>query len=158
MNKDINCKVFVGGSESIGRLPDKVISYLESLLAQEAPLIVGDGYGIELAAQNYFHAKGYRNVTVYHQGESCRYNVGEWEKRYIPPSQYVSDHKLQTPAITAMINDCDCALIAWDAHSQNVQSYICELRKTGKALFIYREDIDSIRVIRKKHTLKSERR
>ena len=81
MNEKIFDKVFVGGGKTIGRLPDKVASMLDSFMESGEHIIVGDAHGCDLAFQTYLQE--YPNVTVYCSGEKCRFNVGNWDEKHI---------------------------------------------------------------------------
>ena len=80
-------KVFLGGSKRIGRLPDKVVSMLDSFIKSGEHFLIGDCHGADLALQNYLHSKNYEKVTVFCSGEKCRFNVGGWEVRHIEASE-----------------------------------------------------------------------
>ncbi len=71
-------KMFLGGSKTIGHIPNKVAGYLEVLMSGNAHFLIGDCHGADLAFQTYFHSKEYKNITVYCSGDKCRFNVGNW--------------------------------------------------------------------------------
>ena len=58
-NETIFGKVFLGGSKSIGRLPDKVVGMLDSFIESGEHFLIGDCHGADLALQNYLHSKNY---------------------------------------------------------------------------------------------------
>ena len=67
-------RVFISGSKSISKLPEEVKSLLDTFIATDAEILVGDCYGVDAAVQMYLDSKGYSNVIVYCSGETPRNN------------------------------------------------------------------------------------
>ena len=104
-NETIFGKVFLGGSKRIGRLPDKVVSMLDSFIESGEHFLIGDCHGADLALQNYLHSKNYEKVTVFCSGEKCRFNVGGWEVRHIEASEELDGISLAEPEILVWIGE-----------------------------------------------------
>ena len=148
-NEKIFDKVFVGGGKTIGRLPDKVASMLDSFMERGEHIIVGDAHGCDLAFQTYLHSKGYPHVTVYCSGETCRFNVGGWTENIDVPEgeegyefYKVKDH--------AMINACDSAMLVWNRKSFATRMYIYHLKELGKPVFAFNEERDCFKISRRR--------
>ena len=138
--------VFIGGSETIGALPENAVAWLDHFIGANEHFIVGDCFGSDLALQNYLNSRKYQKVTVYYSGEACRFNVGEWKTK-----QFSLNHE------EAMIAECNCAFLVWDGFSEETKSSIENLRKKGLPIFIYRTDLDRLRVVRRNCKLNSEK-
>ncbi len=138
--------VFIGGSETIGALPENAVAWLDHFIGANERFIIGDCFGSDLALQNYLNSRKYQKVTVYYSGDRCRFNVGEWEavRVALKPEE-------------AMIAECNCAFLVWDGFSKETKSSIENLRQNGLPIFIYRTDLDKLRVVRRNCKLNSEK-
>ena len=145
MNKKIDT-VFLGGSESVGRLNDETVRRLHWFIDAEANFIVGDGAGADLAFQSYLHSIGYRNVTVYYSGDKCGFNVGGWDERYIPEGE--SEYRGVSFRSLEMIEVCSFSFILWDGYARETRIHVRELKWRGKPVILYRSDIDDFRIHR----------
>lgn len=143
-------KVFVGGGKTIGRLPDKVASMLDSFMERGEHIIVGDAHGCDLAFQIYLHSKEYLNVTVYCSGEKCRFNVGGWTEKHIDVPEGMEGYEFYREKDYAMINDCDCALLVYERRSLATRSYIYNLKALGKPVFAFNVERDCFKISRRK--------
>ena len=147
-------KVFVGGGKTIGRLPDKVSSMLDSFMESGEHIIVGDAHGCDLAFQTYLHSKGYPHVTVYCSGEKCRFNVGVWTEKHISVPEGMEGYEFYRGKDLAMINDCDCALLVYERRSLATRSYIYNLKALGKPVLAFNVERDCFKISRKKEVTK----
>ena len=153
-NEKIFDKVFVGGGKTIGRLPDKVASMLDSFMESGEHIIVGDAHGCDLAFQTYLHSKGYPHVTVYCSGEKCRFNVGGWKEKHIDVPEGMERYEFYREKDYAMINDCDCALLVYERRSLATRSYIYNLKALGKPVFAFNVERDCFKISRRKEVAK----
>ena len=127
-------RVFISGSESISKLPEEVKSLLDTFIATDAEILVGDCYGVDDAVLGYLDLKEYSNVTVYYSGEfprnffalcvktcSCAENaVGLTGSEF----HYVKDIQ--------MAKDCDQAIMIWDGKSKGTGENIRRIKEMGK--------------------------
>lgn len=149
MNKETNFeKVFLGGSKRIGRLPDKVLSSLDSFIESGAHFLIGDCHGADLALQNYLHSKGYDKVTVFYSGEKCRFNVGGWEVRHVEVSEEVDGIEFYRKKDKIMIDECDYGIFVWDGRSIGTKLNRMDLKRLGKTIFTYKSTTDEIKISR----------
>ncbi len=143
-------KIFVGGGKTIGRLPDKVASMLDSFMESGEHIIVGDAHGCDLAFQAYLHSKGYPNVTVYCSGEKCRFNVGNWQEKHIDVSEGVEGYEFYREKDLAMMGECDYAMLVWERRSCATRSYIYNLKTLGKPVLAFNVERDCFKISRRK--------
>jgi hypothetical protein len=150
MSERIFGKVFVGGGKTIGRLPDKVASMLDSFMESGEHIIVGDAHGCDLAFQIYLHSKEYPNVTVYCSGEKCRFNMGAWKEKHIAVPEGMEGYEFYREKDLAMMGDCDCALLVYERRSLATRSYIYNLKALGKPVFAFNVERDCFKISRRK--------
>lgn len=149
-NEKIFDKVFVGGGKTIGHLPNKVVSTLDSFMERGEHIIVGDAHGCDLAFQIYLHSKEYPNVTVYCSGEKCRFNMGAWEEKHISVPEGMEGYEFYREKDFAMMGDCDCALLVYERRSLATRSYIYNLKALGKPVFAFNVERDCFKISRRK--------
>lgn len=143
-------KIFVGGSKRIGRLPDKVVSMLDSLIKSGEHFLIGDCHGADLALQNYLHSKNYEKVTVFCSGEKCRFNVGNWQEKHIDVPEGAEGYEFYREKDKVMIAECDCGFFVWDARSLGTKLNRMELKRLGKPILTYRSTTDEFKITRRK--------
>ena len=147
-------KIFVGGGKTIGRIPDKVASMLDTFMEANEHIMVGDAQGFDLAAQTYLHSKSYSNVTVYCSGEKCRHNIGNWLENHIEVPEGMDGYEFYREKDYALINECDGALLVWERRSIATRSYIYNLKELGKPVFAFNVERDCFKISRKKEATK----
>ena len=150
MNENNYRTIFVGGGKTIGHLPDKVVSMLDSFMENGHHIIVGDAHGCDLAFQTYLHSKAYPNVTVYCSGEKCRSNVGGWKEKHIAVPTDIEEYEFYREKDYAMINDCDGAMLVWERRSSATRSYIYNLKALGKVVFAFNVERNCFKISRRK--------
>lgn len=153
-NEKIFDKVFVGGGKTIGHLPNKVVSTLDSFMERGEHIIVGDAHGCDLAFQIYLHSKEYPNVTVYCSGEKCRFNMGAWEEKHISVPEGIEGYEFYREKDLAKMGDCDCALLVYERRSLATRSYIYNLKALGKPVFAFNVERDCFKISRRKEAAK----
>ena len=149
-NETIFGKVFVGGGKTIGHLPNKVVSTLDSFMERGEHIIVGDAHGCDLTLQTHLHSKGYPNVTIYCSGEKCRFNIGAWTEKHISVPEGLEGYSFYREKDLAMIGDCDCALLVYERRSRATRSYIYNLKALGKPVFAFNVERDCFKISRRK--------
>ena len=117
-------RVFISGSKSISKLPEEVKSLLDTFIATDAEILVGDCYGVDAAVQMYLDSKGYSNVTVYCSGETPRniFVTGAKVCSCAEAAKGLTRSAFQYVKDIQMAQDCDTALMIWDEKSK-VQNY-----------------------------------
>jgi hypothetical protein len=118
------------GSKAFGkkRLPAKVTRQLDSAIAREMRIIVGEAPGANRLFQDYLHAKNYTNVVVGH-AKSMRYNAGKWKTK-----QFGLDVEQRE---RSMIKECNSAIIIWADNSGVIAENLEILKRANKPAYIY---------------------
>ena len=148
MNKNSFGSIFLGGRKEDGMLPDKVFDWIESFMENGEHFLVGDCIGADLIFQNYLNARRYTRVTVFHSGDNPQFNLGKWQEMHINVKDEGYDEK---PKDDTMIESCDSAFLIWDGETEETKDLIAELRHRGLPIFIYRTDLNRIRIFRSKN-------
>jgi hypothetical protein len=71
-------KVFIGGSQSIMKLPASVAARIDKIVEGEFTVLIGDASGVDACVQKYLAEKAYASVLVFCTGV-CRNNAGGWK-------------------------------------------------------------------------------
>lgn len=131
--------VFIGGSETIGVLPENAVAWLDHFIGANEHFLIGDCSGVDLAFQNYLNSLGYGEVSVYYSGERCRFNVGSWQEE-------------KAEKLNALIEKCDSAFFVWDGKTEEIKDGITAARKRGIPIYLYNVPKKRIRVVRARTT------
>ena len=109
-------KLFISGSKSISKLPEKAKSLLDEHTALGTEFLVGDCYGVDAVVQKYLDSKGYSNVIVYCSGETPRNNFVTGAKvcSCAEAAKGLTGSAFQYVKDIQMAQDCDTALMIWD--------------------------------------------
>ena len=127
-------KVFISGSKSISELPDEARSQLDTFIATDAEILVGDCYGVDAAVQKYLESKGYCNVTIYCSGETPRNNFVTGAKvcSCAEAAKGLTSSAFHYVNDIQMTQDCDQALMVWDGKSKGTAENIRRVKEMGK--------------------------
>ena len=127
-------RVFISGSKSISKLPEEVKSLLDTFIATDAEILVGDCYGVDAAVQMYLDSKGYSNVIVYCSGETPRNNFVTGAKvcSYAEAAKGLTGREFHYVKDIQMANDCDQAIMIWDGKSKGTSENIRRMKKLNK--------------------------
>lgn len=123
-------KVFVGGDKNIGRISDQVAKWLTEIMSREEIILISDENTLHI--QSYLNARKYRKVTVYHSGEECKWNIGNWETKHLPDVTYENEKNI------ALAYDCDCGVFSFDRGDVPMRMAIKHLEMQGKPIFVYK--------------------
>lgn len=135
-------KVFISGSKSISELPDEARSQLDTFIATDAEILVGDCYGVDAAVQKYLESKGYCNVTIYCSGETPRNNFVTEAKvcSCAEAAKGLTRSAFHYVKDIQMTQDCDQAFMIWDGKSKGTAENIRRIKEMGKPYRIINED------------------
>jgi hypothetical protein len=129
--------VFIGGSRRISRLNEKIREKLDKIITRSLRVFVGDASGADKAVQKYLNEKGYRDVTVFCAGSSCRNNLGRWQTRHISVNQSRKDYRFYMAKDLEMAKEADVGFMIWDFESSGTISNALELLEMGKKVIVY---------------------
>jgi len=130
-------KVFIGGSRRMGRLNGEILEKLDTIMRQSFTILVGDAGGVDKAVQKHCSDKGYRNVTVYCAGGSCRNNLGGWETKHIYTERSIRDYRFYMAKDIEMAKEADYGFMIWDTRSSGTLSNMLELLEMEKKVVVY---------------------
>lgn len=127
-------RVFISGSKSISKLPEEVKSLLDTFIATDAEILVGDCYGVDAAVQMYLDSKGYSNVIVYCSGETPRNNFVTGAKvcSYAEAAKGLTGSAFHYVKDIQMAQDCDQAFMIWDGKSKGTGENIRRINELNK--------------------------
>jgi len=127
--------VFISGSMSIDKLPEKAIVELDNIIEKEMTVLIGDANGVDLQVQKYLKEKNYSNVVVYYTGKEIRNNVGSWKTKLIE-TKFTMRHLFYFEKDRAMVRDTDCGLMIWDGKSKGTLNNIKNMSAAKKKFFV----------------------
>jgi hypothetical protein len=129
--------VFISGSISIDKLPPLAVEKINSIIANNYRILIGDAKGADSLVQKYLLNKKYNNVIVYFLGETARNNFGKWKSSQISAdSAGKKGRKLYTIKDKAMAKDADYGLMIWDGKSTGTLGNIKEMKKLNKRFYV----------------------
>ena len=128
-------KIFIGGSKTIGKLPDKAAETIAAACCDSHEILIGDCYGIDLAVQRLLAGLEYENVTVYTACPKARNNIRNWQEQRITTSQ--TGFAAHREKDQAMIDACDLAIFIWDGKTKGTCANINKLKCAGKRVIIF---------------------
>ena len=124
-------KVFLGGSKTAGMLPRELTRLIDSYCKQKASFLIGDCFGADQLMQEYLHARGYLDVTVFVSGTKVRHHSGAYPIRHVPAEGVIGFDFYRQKDI-AMIEECDCAVMLWDGNTRGTRCNIENLKSMRK--------------------------
>lgn len=131
-------KIFISGSISIKKLPDKAVEKLASIMEKGYEVLVGDAGGGDHCVQKILSDKGYSHVMVYHVGNQPRHNVGNWQTRSIITQGSLKGRALYTLKDQAMAADASYGMMVWDGKSRGTFNNMLEMRRLNKRFLVIR--------------------
>lgn len=131
-------KIFISGSISIKKLPDKAVEKLASIMEKGYEVLIGDAGGVDSRVQEILSNNGYSRVMVYHVGNQPRHNVGNWQTRSIISQNRLKGRALYTLKDQAMAADASYGMMVWDGKSQGTFNNMLEMRRLNKQFLIIR--------------------
>ncbi len=129
--------VFLSGSRKINRLNNVVRARLQTIVDRGLRVLVGDAYGADTALQSYLNEKGYRNVTIYCSGPTCRNNVGSWITQNIDVDPKLRGRAFYTEKDRGMAAQAQYGLVVWDGRSPGSLNNVFEMLRHGKMVAVY---------------------
>jgi probable addiction module antidote protein len=133
--------VFIGGSRHVSRLSHQVQERLANVMQSGARVIVGDANGADKAVQRFLANQAYPNVTVFCSGDTCRNNLGQWDKRNIHTPKDAKGFDFFAAKDRAMAREADFGLMIWDGKSVGTILNVLRLVRAGrKAVLINARD------------------
>lgn len=131
--------VFISGSISIKSLPPQVVESLNTMMAKQLTIFVGDAPGIDTLVQDLCNANNYFNVLIYTITSSPRYIANqEFNFKHIFVDQDIKkERERQGYKDRAMTDDSDYSLVVWDGSSKGSYSNILRSLEQNKPVKVY---------------------
>lgn len=129
--------VFIGGSRHVSRLPSDAKKRLDTMIAKDLQVIVGDANGADKAVQKHFLDASYENVTVFCSGTSCRNNLRPWEERRVAVSKGVKGFDFYAAKDREMASAADYGFMIWDGKSPGTVLNVLRLIRKGKLAVLF---------------------
>jgi hypothetical protein len=131
--------VFISGSISIKTLSPQIIGSLNTIIAKQLTIFVGDAPGIDTLIQDYCNAKNYFYVLIYTITSSPRYIANKkFNFKHIFVEQTIKkERERQGYKDRAMTNDSDYSFVIWDGSSKGSYSNILRSLKQNKPVKVY---------------------
>jgi hypothetical protein len=130
-------KVFVGGSIGITKLPISVAARIDNIIKNNFTILIGDAYGIDRCAQRYLAGRHYENVLVFHAGDFCRNNIGNWNTKAILPNANERGFAFYTLKDLRMAREADYGFMVWNGTSKGTLNNIRNLLLNGKKVLVF---------------------
>jgi hypothetical protein len=148
-------KIFIGGSRRISKLNEDIHARLDSIIAKELPVLVGDANGADKAVQAYLHSRDYKNVEVFCMRGNCRNNVGNWKLREVDSQNGATGREYYTLKDEQMTKESSVGLMLWDGESRGTLANAARLLHQEKKVVIYLAASGKFRTLRTKADLRS---
>jgi hypothetical protein len=137
-------KVFISGSISIKKLPNKVKESVLKIIDKNLKILVGDANGIDSLIQDFCKEKKYFNVTIYTIELLPRYKADEkFNVIKVNLSNDIKrDRERQQEKDKQMTLDSDYSLVIWDGKSKGSYSNIIRAINNNKKVKVYLTEIN----------------
>jgi len=137
-------RVFVSGSISIKKLPQKVKESMLKIFDKNLEILVGDANGIDSLIQDFCKKHKYFNLVIYTIGSFPRYKADE--KFNFVKINVLDDKKRererQQEKDKQMTLDSDYSLVIWDGKSKGSYSNIIRAINNNQKVKIYLTEIN----------------
>ncbi|MCI0660570.1 MAG: hypothetical protein L0220_05795 [Acidobacteria bacterium] len=126
-------KVFIGGSQSITKLPATVAARIDKIVEGDFTVLIGDARGVDACVQKYLAEKAYANALVFCTG-ICRNNAGGWKTMVVIADAGETGFDFYALKDWEMAREADYGFMVWDGKSKgtlnNVLNLLCENMST----------------------------
>lgn len=128
--------VFIAGSISIKRLTKAATQRLDSIIAKEYQIVVGDAGGVDKAVQRHLYGRQYGGVTVYCINQP-RNNLGDWPVESVAVTEKRPRRSDFAIKDRAMAERADVGFMIWDDRSPGTLNNVLNLLSSGKQSLVY---------------------
>jgi hypothetical protein len=130
-------KVFIGGSRRLFHLYKEIQRRLETLMEEQAVILIGDANGADKAVQRYFLNRGYDKIQIFCMAGNCRNNIGNWEVKEVTGPKGKKDFSYHALKDQKMADEASNGLMLWDGKSKGALANVYRLIKQGKPVEVY---------------------
>jgi hypothetical protein len=107
------------------------------MVDQDFAIVLGDANGADKAMQGFLAEIGYRNVTVFCAGKTCRNNLGSWQTANIIVPSHLSGREFYAEKDKKMAAQADYGFVLWDGKSVGSINNVIELVIREKPIIVY---------------------
>jgi hypothetical protein len=138
----------VGGSIGITKLPQSAASRIDNMIENHFTVLIGDAYGIDRCVQQYLADRHYENVLVFHAGDICRNNIGNWKTRSILAEGNERGFDFYALKDMQMAREADYGFMVWNVASKGTLNNIRNLLLNGKKVLVFLSSVQSFHTVR----------
>lgn len=140
-------KVFIGGSQSIRKLPASVAAGIDKIMEGDFTVLIGDASGIDACVQKYLAEKAYANALVFCTGV-CRNNAGGWKTIVGPATAGERGFDFYALKDWEMAREADYGFMVWDGKSKGTLNNVLNLLSENKSALVFFSPDESFHTIR----------
>jgi hypothetical protein len=140
-------KVFIGGSQSIRKLPASVAARIDNIVGGGFTVLIGDARGADTCVQKYLAEKAYANALVFCTG-ACRNNAGGWKTIVISANAGERSFDFYALKDREMASEADYGLMVWDGKSKGTLNNVLNLLDENKSALVFFSPEESFHTIR----------
>ena len=129
-------KVFVGGSQSITKLPAAVAARIDNIIDSDFTVLVGDAIGVDACVQKYLAEKAYANALVFCTGV-CRNNAGGWKTIVVSANAGEKGFDFYALKDQGMAGETDYGFMVWDGKSKGTLNNVLNLMSENKSALVF---------------------
>jgi len=141
--------VFIAGSRAISRLSEDVKHRIDTMIAKDFTILVGDANGADKAVQRYLAEKQFRNVIVHCMTGNCRNNIGGWPTREVSADPGSRGFAYYSTKDLAMANNAEYGLMLWDGESKGTLNNVLNMIHQNKIVIVYYAPKKEFQTLRK---------
>ncbi len=139
-------KVFIGGSQSIRKLPASVAARIDNIIDKGFTVLIGDAGGADTCVQKLLAEKAYADVLVFCTG-ACRNNAGGWKTIVVSAKAGERGFDFYALKDREMAREADYAFMAWDGKSKGTLNNILNLLGENKSTLVFFSPEESFHTI-----------
>lgn len=140
-------KVFIGGSQSIRKLPSSVAARIDNIIDRGFTVLIGDASGADACVQKLLAEKAYTDVLVFCTG-TCRNNACGWKTTVITANAGERGFDFYALKDREMSREADYGFMAWDGKSKGTLNNILNLLGENKSTLVFFSPEESFHTIR----------
>jgi hypothetical protein len=145
-------KVFIGGSQSITKLPTTVASRIDKIVEGDFTVLIGDASGVDACVHRYMAEKAYANALVFCTGV-CRNNAGGWHTIVVSANAGEKGFDFYALKDREMAREADYGFMVWDGKSKGTLNNVLNLLSENKSTLVFFSPEESFYTIRKAEDL-----
>jgi len=145
-------KVFIGGSQSITKLPATVAARIDKIVEGDFTVLIGDASGVDACVQKYLAEKPYTGVLVFCTNV-CRNNAGGWKTIVVQADAGEKGFDFYVLKDREMAREADYGFMLWDGRSKGTLNNVLNLLSANKSALVFFAPEESFHTIRKAEDL-----